>query len=235
MDALLLLRFRAGHADKLVRQEDWRAYCDYSFQLSTFPVRPDVQSTNERMEFDVSFSVYDITVPVMVHGLNVMDDDDYLDYAQALERTKGIEPGRILGERLASDMLTFREKFSVSCNKVDAHMAKLMQRDAPGPHNTVMMYPALRERLLRDPRLPAKRAAGRDCRRAVAHVRADAAYRARVVRRRRLHPALGATRLLLPHLDCARDPSAPRSEDRKTRLPRQPHSAERRRLLVRGA
>jgi len=30
------------------------------------------------MEFDVSFSVYDITVPVMVHGLNVMDD--YLDH-----------------------------------------------------------------------------------------------------------------------------------------------------------
>src|SRR4051794_8105111 len=33
----------------------------------------DVQSKNERMEFDVSLSVYDITVPVMVHGVNVMD------------------------------------------------------------------------------------------------------------------------------------------------------------------
>ena len=57
------------------------------------------------MEFGVSFSVYDITVPVMVHGLNVMDD--YLDHAQALERTKAFEPGRILGERLAPDMLPF--------------------------------------------------------------------------------------------------------------------------------
>ncbi len=47
------------------------------------------------MEVGVSFSVYDITVPVMVHGLNVMDD--YLDHAQALERTKEFEPGRILG------------------------------------------------------------------------------------------------------------------------------------------
>ena len=46
------------------------------------------------MEIGVSFSVYDITVPVMVHGLNVMDD--YLDHAQALERTKRLEPGRIL-------------------------------------------------------------------------------------------------------------------------------------------
>ncbi|MCP1743752.1 hypothetical protein J2R73_006470 [Bradyrhizobium japonicum] len=31
------------------------------------------------MEFDVSLSVYDVTIPVMVHGLNVMDD--YLDHA----------------------------------------------------------------------------------------------------------------------------------------------------------
>jgi hypothetical protein len=98
------------------------------------------------MEFDVSFSVYDITVPVMVHGMNVMDD--YLDHAQALERTGGGEPGRILGERLAPDMLTFGEQFSANCNKAEAHMAKLMQRDAPAPHNTPMMYPALKARIL---------------------------------------------------------------------------------------
>ena len=98
------------------------------------------------MEVDVSFSVYDITVPVMVHGLNVMDD--YLDHAQALERTKELEPGRILTERLAPDMITFGEQFSVSCNKVDAHMAKLMQRDRPAPRNIPMMYPALKLRLL---------------------------------------------------------------------------------------
>ena len=63
------------------------------------------------MEVSVPLSVYDITVPVMVHGLNVMDD--YLDDAQALERSKTFEPGRILTERLAPDMLTFGEQFSV--------------------------------------------------------------------------------------------------------------------------
>ena len=92
----------------------------------------------------MSFSVYDITVPVMLHGLNVMDD--YLDHAQALERTKGLEPGRILGARLAPDMLTFGEQFSVSCNKVEAHMPKLMR--PPVPCNTPMMYPALKGRLV---------------------------------------------------------------------------------------
>jgi hypothetical protein len=78
----------------------------------------------------------------MAHGLNVMDD--YLDDAQALERTKGFEPERILGERFAPDMLTFGERFSVSRNKVDAHMAKLMQHDPSAPRSTPMMYLATR-------------------------------------------------------------------------------------------
>ena len=179
----------------------------------------------------MSFSVYDITVPVMVHGLNVMDD--YLDHAQALERTKGFESGRILGERLAPDMLTFGEQFSVSCNKVDAHMAKLMQHDPPAPRNTPMMYPALKGRLLETrgflQNVQPDEIAGAQSH---TYVLTPPIVR-RVVWRRRLHPAPGAARLLLPHLDCARDPQAPRSEDREARLSRQPHSTERRRLLVR--
>lgn len=94
----------------------------------------------------MSFSVYEITVPVMVHGLNVMDK--YLDDAKALERSKGFEAGRILGERLAPDMLTFGEQFSVSCNKVEAHMANLMQDAPPEPRNIPMSYPALNKRLI---------------------------------------------------------------------------------------
>jgi hypothetical protein len=42
--------------------------------LEVAPFSSNGASTNERMEVGVSFSVYDITVPVMVHGLNVMDD-----------------------------------------------------------------------------------------------------------------------------------------------------------------
>lgn len=94
----------------------------------------------------MSFSVYEITVPVLVHGLSVMND--YLDHAEVLEPAKGFEPGSILHERLAPDMLTFGEQFSISCNKVDAHMAKLMRRDPPAPRDTPIMYPTLRGRLL---------------------------------------------------------------------------------------
>ena len=78
----------------MANREIRKTYCDYSVIDLSGPT--DVQTISECMEVGVSFSVYDITVPVMVHGLNVMDD--YLDHAQALERTKGFEPGRILGE-----------------------------------------------------------------------------------------------------------------------------------------
>jgi hypothetical protein len=51
----------------------------------------DVQTTNEGMEVGMSFSVYDITVPIMVHGLNVMDD--YLDHAQRSSGPRGLTLG----------------------------------------------------------------------------------------------------------------------------------------------
>ena len=94
----------------------------------------------------MSFSVYEITVPAMLHGLRVLDN--YLDHAQALERTRGLTPGEVLQARLASDMLSFGEQSSISCNKVEAHMSKLMQRDPPAPVKPAMMYPALKGRLL---------------------------------------------------------------------------------------
>jgi hypothetical protein len=93
----------------------------------------------------VSFSVYEITVPVMVHGLNVLDT--YLDFAETLERKEGIETGMVLEARLAPDMLTFGQQVSVSCNKVEAHMAKLMQQDPPPQPTTAMTYPDLKARV----------------------------------------------------------------------------------------
>jgi hypothetical protein len=92
------------------------------------------------------FTVYEITVPLMVQGLTVLED--YLDHGQALERQKGMDPGTVLKARLAPDMLSFGEQFSVSCNKVDAHIAKLLQRGRPVPRTPAMMYLALKGRLV---------------------------------------------------------------------------------------
>ncbi|HEY4200351.1 MAG TPA: DUF1993 family protein [Devosiaceae bacterium] len=94
----------------------------------------------------MSFSVYEITVPAMLHGLRVLDD--YLEQAQALERGRGLLPGELLYARLSPDMLPFGKQFSISCNKVEAHMSKLMQRGLPEPIEPAMMYPALKGRLL---------------------------------------------------------------------------------------
>jgi hypothetical protein len=62
-------------------------------------------------EISMSLSVYDVVVPTMVHGLNVLDS--FLDHAQTLERSKQMSPGAVLEARLAPDMLTFGEQFGV--------------------------------------------------------------------------------------------------------------------------
>ncbi|MBE7198482.1 MAG: DUF1993 family protein [Parafilimonas terrae] len=93
----------------------------------------------------MSFSVYEITVPAMMHGLGVLAR--YLDHAQAVERDRGLITGEVLGARLAPDMATFGEQFSVGCDKVEAHVAELAQRGSPAPRELVMDYSALRARV----------------------------------------------------------------------------------------
>src|SRR5215475_12518058 len=97
------------------------------------------------MEINMSLSIYDVTVPVMLQGLAVMDD--YLEHAQKLERANSLDPGSVLTARLAPDMLTFGEQFTVNCEKVELHLNKLMDRDRPPGRSVATNYPALKERL----------------------------------------------------------------------------------------
>lgn len=98
------------------------------------------------MEINMALSIYDVTVPVMLHGLAVMHD--YLDHAQELERVNSLDPGSVLAARLAPDMMTFGEQFVVNCNKVELHLTKLMDQDHPARRIVAMIYPALRGRLV---------------------------------------------------------------------------------------
>jgi hypothetical protein len=98
------------------------------------------------MEIDMALSIYDATVPVMLHGLAVMDD--YLDHAQKLERSRFLDPGSVLAARLAPDMLTFGEQCAVNCEKVELHLSKLMERERPTRRIVAMIYPALQGRLM---------------------------------------------------------------------------------------
>jgi hypothetical protein len=97
------------------------------------------------MEITMSLSGYDVTVPVMLQGLAVMDD--YLDHAQKLERANSLDPGSVFTARLAPDMLTFGGQFAVNSEKVELHLNKLMDRDRPTRRIVAVIYPALQGRL----------------------------------------------------------------------------------------
>jgi hypothetical protein len=94
----------------------------------------------------MSFSVYEIIVPVMKQGLSVLDD--YLDHAQKWEGKNDLDAGSVLHVRLAPDMLTFGEQFSVTCDKVEVHVAKLCQKGPPELREVTMTYPGLKNRLV---------------------------------------------------------------------------------------
>jgi uncharacterized protein len=93
----------------------------------------------------MSLSIYEIVVPAMIHGLGVLDD--YIGHAERLAESKRMPLSEVFGARLASDMLTFADQIVVVCNKVEAHVAKLAQRDAPIPVKILPTATALKARL----------------------------------------------------------------------------------------
>jgi uncharacterized protein len=119
-----------------------RSLIDFSRTKNRLERHPETKTR----EVGMSLAVYDVIVPTMLHGLYVLDN--FLDHAQTLERSKRMDPGTVLEARLAPDMLTFGEQFSVGCNKVEAHVVKLLGRDCPAPRAVAMMYPALKGRLV---------------------------------------------------------------------------------------
>jgi hypothetical protein len=93
----------------------------------------------------MSLTAYQISIPVMIRGLAVLDD--YLDHAQALTTSKGLTEEAILGARLAPDMLNFSEQINVLCNKVERHAALLARQDPPAPAEAPPGFAGLKRRL----------------------------------------------------------------------------------------
>src|SRR5258708_6542696 len=88
-----------------------------------FSLIPSRSRVLRRWSEPMSFSVFEIVIPGMLHGLNVLDD--YVGHAASFSQSTGLSPTDILGARLAPDMLSFAEQIGVLCNKVEAHVAKL--------------------------------------------------------------------------------------------------------------
>jgi len=93
----------------------------------------------------MTFSVFDTVIPGMAHGFAVLDT--YLDHGKALEQEKGLQSGEVLRARLAPDMLTFGEQFSVVASKTERHLSFLMGRDPANPPHVDQNYAALKARI----------------------------------------------------------------------------------------
>lgn len=93
----------------------------------------------------MTFSVFDTIIPGMAHGFTVLDS--YLDHAKAFEEQKGFQPGDVLRARLAPDMLTFGEQFSVVADKTERHLMFLVGRNPTEPAPVEQTYAALKARM----------------------------------------------------------------------------------------
>jgi hypothetical protein len=93
----------------------------------------------------MSLTAYQVSIPVMIRGLSVLDD--YLGHAQALASSNGLAHEAVLGARLAPDMLNFSEQIGVLCNKVERHAARLAAQDPPAPAKVPSDFAGLRARL----------------------------------------------------------------------------------------
>jgi hypothetical protein len=93
----------------------------------------------------MSLSAYQISIPVMEHGLAVLGD--YVGRVPPLAVSLGLSEDAVLGARLAPDMLSFAEQVTVLCNKVERHAARLAQRDPPSPAQVGAGVAGLKARL----------------------------------------------------------------------------------------
>jgi hypothetical protein len=73
--------------------------------------------------------------------------ETYLDQAQNWESKNGLAAGSVLNARLAPDMLTFGQQFTVTCDKVELHVAKLQKVEPPKKGSVEPTYDRIRQRL----------------------------------------------------------------------------------------
>src|SRR4029079_2845318 len=89
-------------------------------------------------------SVHEIVVPVMIHGLGVMDD--YINHAERLAAAKKLPVPEIFGARLAPDLLSLADQIAVLCHKGEAIASNLGRGVAPAPVTLVPTTATLKVR-----------------------------------------------------------------------------------------
>ena len=77
----------------------------------------------------MAISLYDVSVPVLTRGLNVLST--YLDKAEAHTKEKGIEPATIIGARLFPDMYPLSGQIQRASDMSKAAMGRLTGVEMP--------------------------------------------------------------------------------------------------------
>src|SRR5215468_104683 len=93
----------------------------------------------------MSLSAYEVTIPTMLRGLDVLDH--YLDEASKLPASHDKSITDVLGARLAPDMLNFAEQINIACSKAKRHAAVLCQLRRPATRAVEPTVEPLRTRL----------------------------------------------------------------------------------------
>ncbi|MFJ1269648.1 DUF1993 family protein [Legionella lytica] len=93
----------------------------------------------------MSFSMYELTIPVMLRNLGILSE--YMDKAAAYAIEKNIDPSVLINTRLAPDMLPLSgqiQRFSDNCK---GGVAKLAGIPSPRFPDTESTFAELKERL----------------------------------------------------------------------------------------
>jgi hypothetical protein len=90
-------------------------------------------------------SMHRASIPVFVRGLRVLDG--LLDKAQAHEAEAGLEPGSLIGARLAPDMQTLGNQVQRASDTSRFSIERLTGRKAPALPDTETRYAELKARI----------------------------------------------------------------------------------------
>lgn len=93
----------------------------------------------------MSLSLYEVTVPTLIRGLNVLSD--YVDAAAKFAADKGVEPSALITARLAPDMMTFAGQIQRASDTSKGAIARLTALQAPSFSDTEATFPELKERI----------------------------------------------------------------------------------------
>jgi hypothetical protein len=93
----------------------------------------------------MSLSMYDVTIPVLIRGLSVLDE--YLDRAAAFAADNKIDPKVLVNSRLAPDMLPLAGQIQRASDTSKGAIPRLTDLQAPSFADTEVTLEDLKKRI----------------------------------------------------------------------------------------